>query len=59
LSISIEATDRILKASQDYHLNTDVPKLGAEFLKKAEKAGLRNEELASLIKVFREDLPVK
>jgi 3-hydroxyisobutyrate dehydrogenase-like beta-hydroxyacid dehydrogenase len=55
LSISIEATDRILKASQEYNLNTDVPKLAAEFLKKAEKAGLRNEELASLIKVFREE----
>lgn len=56
LSISIEATERILKASQEYNLNTDVPKLAVEFLKKAEKAGLRNKELASVIKVFRGEL---
>lgn len=56
LSISIEATDRILKASQEYNLNTDVPKLVAEFFKKAEKAGLRKEELAAVIKVFRGEL---
>lgn len=53
LSISVEATERILKASQEYGINTEVPKLAAEFFKHAEQAGYRDEELASLIKVFR------
>lgn len=54
LSISIEATERILKASEQYNINTEVPQLVASFFKRANKAGYRDEELASLIKVFRE-----
>lgn len=53
LSISVEATDRILKSSQEYKINTEVPKLVSEFFKRGKTAGYENEELASLIKVFR------
>ena len=53
LSISIEATERILKASEQYKINTEVPKLAASFFSRANKAGYGREELASLIKVFR------
>lgn len=53
LSISVEATERILKASEQYKINTEVPKLAADFLKQAHEAGYGKEELAALIKIFR------
>lgn len=53
LSISVEATERILKASEQYKINAEVPKLAARFLGRANEAGYGNQELASLIKVFR------
>lgn len=53
LSISVDATERILKASQQYGINTEVAQLTAGLLQRANKAGYAKEELASLIKVLR------
>jgi 3-hydroxyisobutyrate dehydrogenase-like beta-hydroxyacid dehydrogenase len=53
LSISVEATARILQASEAYGINTDVPRLAATFFAAADKAGYGKEELAALVKVFR------
>ncbi len=54
LSISVEATERILNSSQEYGINSELPKLAFEFLKRAKMAGYDKEELASLIKIFRQ-----
>ncbi len=53
LSISVEATERILRSSQAYKINTEVAELSASFFKRARQAGLEKQELASLIKIFR------
>jgi len=53
LSISAEATERILRASKAYNINTEVAELSASFFKRAQVAGYEKEELASLIKIFR------
>lgn len=53
MSISVEATARILAASEAYGINTAVPQLAAEFFREADKAGYGGEELAALVKVFR------
>ena len=53
LSISVEATERILQASKAYKINTEVAELSASFFKRAQVAGYEKEELASLIKIFR------
>ena len=53
LSISVEATARILRSSREYKINTELAELAASFLKRAKEAGYENEELASLIKIFR------
>ena len=53
LSISVEATERILRSSQAYKINTEVAELSASFFKRAQIAGYEKEELASLIKIFR------
>jgi 3-hydroxyisobutyrate dehydrogenase-like beta-hydroxyacid dehydrogenase len=53
LRISVEATQRILRSTQDAGLNTEFPAFVADLLKRADAAGLGNQELASLIKVLR------
>lgn len=53
LRISVEATARILQASVDMGIDTQMPRLSADLLKRADEAGLGGEELAALIKVFR------
>jgi 3-hydroxyisobutyrate dehydrogenase-like beta-hydroxyacid dehydrogenase len=53
LRISIEATRRILDASRAAGLNSEVPALFADLLRRAGAAGLADEELAALIKVLR------
>lgn len=53
LSISVEATARILSASEFYKINTAVPGLFADFFQRANRAGYGKEELGALIKVFR------
>lgn len=53
LRISVEATARILQASAAMGIHTQVPRLCADLLKRADEAGYGGEELAALIKVFR------
>ncbi|UII29890.1 NAD(P)-binding domain-containing protein [Fulvivirga ulvae] len=53
LAISVDATQRIYNASKEYNINSEVPKLMADFLKRAKDKGLEGKELASLIQVFR------
>lgn len=53
LRISVEATQRILQSSQDAGLNTEFPAFVVDLLKRADAAGLGNQELAALIKVLR------
>lgn len=53
LRISVEATARILQASAAMGIDTQVPRLSADLLKRADEAGYGGEELAALIKVFR------
>ena len=54
LRISVEAVRRILVASQEAAVNTEIPALLVDLLDRADAAGLGNQELASLIKVLRE-----
>ena len=53
LRISVEAVRRILLASQDAGINTQIPELFTNLLDRADAAGLGNQELASVIKVLR------
>jgi 3-hydroxyisobutyrate dehydrogenase-like beta-hydroxyacid dehydrogenase len=53
LRISVEATARILQASRDAGLATQIPALSADLLQRADQAGLGGEELAALIKLLR------
>lgn len=53
LRISVEATRRILDASRQEGVNTEFPTLAADWLQRADAAGLGGEELAALIKVVR------
>ncbi|RNF86490.1 NAD(P)-dependent oxidoreductase [Montanilutibacter psychrotolerans] len=54
LRISIPAVRRILQASQQLGIDTQVPALVDGWLQRADDAGLANEELAALIKVVRQ-----
>lgn len=53
LRISVEATQRILQSSKDAGINTEFPAFVADLLRRADAAGLGNQELASLINVLR------
>ena len=53
LRISVPAVRRILMTSQRLGLNTELPALVDGWLRRAEAAGLADEEVASLIKVLR------
>jgi 3-hydroxyisobutyrate dehydrogenase-like beta-hydroxyacid dehydrogenase len=53
LRISVEATARILEASREAGLATDIPALSAGLLQRAALAGFGDEELAALIKLLR------
>ncbi|MBA3677520.1 MAG: NAD(P)-dependent oxidoreductase [Sphingosinicella sp.] len=57
LRISIPAVERILTASRDLGLNTEVPELVGSWLDRAERAGLADQELAAMIKVIRPAAP--
>lgn len=57
LRISVEATARILQASADMGIDTQVPRLSADLLRRADEAGYGGEELAALVKVFRAAKP--
>lgn len=53
LRISVEATQRIHAFSQQGGLNTEFSELADRLLKRAQAAGLADQELAALIKVMR------
>lgn len=53
LRISVEAVRRILAASRDAGINTEIPALFTGLLDRADALGLGDQELASVIKVLR------
>jgi 3-hydroxyisobutyrate dehydrogenase-like beta-hydroxyacid dehydrogenase len=55
LKISVEATERLAQAARESGINSEFPAFASRFFKKAAAAGYENEEVAALIKVFRED----
>lgn len=54
LSISVEATERILQTARAARINTAFPAFTADIFRRAADAGLRGEELAATIKVLRQ-----
>ncbi|HEY0947677.1 MAG TPA: NAD(P)-dependent oxidoreductase [Opitutaceae bacterium] len=54
MSISIEATERILAATREAGIPDDIPAFIARFFQRAKAAGYQNEEAAALIKLLRE-----
>jgi 3-hydroxyisobutyrate dehydrogenase-like beta-hydroxyacid dehydrogenase len=54
MSISIEATNRILAAARETGMQEEIPALFAQFFQRAKAAGYENEEMAALIKLLRE-----
>jgi 3-hydroxyisobutyrate dehydrogenase-like beta-hydroxyacid dehydrogenase len=55
LKISVEATERLAQSAREAGINSEFPAFVSGFFKKAAAAGYENEEVAALIKVFRED----
>jgi 3-hydroxyisobutyrate dehydrogenase-like beta-hydroxyacid dehydrogenase len=53
LSISIEATERLLRTARESGINTEFPALAADLFRRAGEAGLAREEVAALIKILR------
>jgi 3-hydroxyisobutyrate dehydrogenase-like beta-hydroxyacid dehydrogenase len=53
LRISVEATQRIHTFAEERGLNTEFAALAAGLLKRAQRAGLEDKELAALIQVLR------
>jgi 3-hydroxyisobutyrate dehydrogenase-like beta-hydroxyacid dehydrogenase len=58
LAISVSATQRIYEAARDYQLNTEFLSVVNGFLQTADRNGLGNKELASLIEIIHAE-PVK
>jgi 3-hydroxyisobutyrate dehydrogenase-like beta-hydroxyacid dehydrogenase len=56
LSISVAATERLVQTAKEAGINTDFPVYAAAALKKAQKAGYENEELAAIIKTLRHNV---
>lgn len=54
LSISVEATERILATAKLSGINTEFPEFAANWLKRAELAGYGQEEFAAVIKTLRQ-----
>jgi 3-hydroxyisobutyrate dehydrogenase-like beta-hydroxyacid dehydrogenase len=54
LNISVEATERLAQAAREAGINSEFPAFVSGFFKRAAAAGYGNEEVAALIKVFRE-----
>jgi 3-hydroxyisobutyrate dehydrogenase-like beta-hydroxyacid dehydrogenase len=55
LKISVEATERLAQAAREGGINSEFPEFASGFFKRAAAAGYENEEVAALIKVFREE----
>jgi 3-hydroxyisobutyrate dehydrogenase-like beta-hydroxyacid dehydrogenase len=53
LRISVEATERLARASRESGLNAEIPELASDLFKRALAAGYGDEEVAALIKVLR------
>ncbi|MCW1915079.1 NAD(P)-binding domain-containing protein [Luteolibacter sp. GHJ8] len=53
MSISVEATERILNTARDSGINTEIPQFFAGFFQRAAAAGYADEEVASIIKLLR------
>lgn len=56
IAMNAHAIHNIYTSSKNYGLDLSFPKLVRKHYSKAEKLGLANKELASLIKVFREEV---
>jgi 3-hydroxyisobutyrate dehydrogenase-like beta-hydroxyacid dehydrogenase len=54
LSISVEATARLVALARESGINTDFPAFVAAFFQRAAAAGYGNEEAAALIKLLRD-----
>ncbi len=54
LSISVEATERILATANLSGINTEFPQFAANWLKRAELEGYGQEEFAAVIKTLRQ-----
>jgi 3-hydroxyisobutyrate dehydrogenase-like beta-hydroxyacid dehydrogenase len=55
LRISIPAVERIQKESEALAINTELPALVNGWLRRADRTGLADQELAALIKILRQD----
>lgn len=53
MRISVEATQRILATAQQAGIDTGFPAFAAELFRRADAAGLGDEEIAALIKLLR------
>lgn len=53
MSISIEATDRILTSARESGIPEEIPAFFAQFFQRAKAAGYQNEEAAALVKLLR------
>lgn len=53
MTISIEATDRILATARESGIDDEIPAFFAQFFQRAKAAGYANEEAAALIKLLR------
>jgi 3-hydroxyisobutyrate dehydrogenase-like beta-hydroxyacid dehydrogenase len=58
LAISVSATQRIYEAAKHYQLNTEFLSVMKDFLQMADRNGLGNKELASLIEIVH-NVPVE
>ncbi|MGE8429487.1 MAG: NAD(P)-dependent oxidoreductase [Sphingobacterium sp.] len=54
LSISVEATERILATAKSSGINTEFPEFAANWLQRAKTAGYEQEEFAAVIKTLRQ-----
>lgn len=53
MRISVEATERILASAREAGIDTGFPAFAADLFRRADAAGLGNEEIAALIKLLR------
>ncbi|QJE95163.1 NAD(P)-dependent oxidoreductase [Luteolibacter luteus] len=53
MSISVEATERILNTAREAGINTEMPEFFAGFFRRAASAGYGDEEVAAIIKLLR------
>jgi 3-hydroxyisobutyrate dehydrogenase-like beta-hydroxyacid dehydrogenase len=54
LTISVEATERLLQTAREAQINTEFPTFAAGIFKRALSAGYGDEEVAAVVKVLRQ-----